>query len=670
MAESLNKVFISYASQDRREADTLCAALEAAGLPCWIAPRDVRAGESYAAAIVQAINSCRMLLLVLSRSAIESPHVLREIERASSKNRPVLSIRLDTTALPPEMEYFLSANQWLEVADGRIEAILPALIDSVRRNAAPSDTRPIAHPSSGAAPSPPPRSRALIALGAVILAVLAFLLLDRFWLSRRVTTQASEPAAPSTPTPAAANPGGAAAFAPPPHSIAVLPFVNMSGDAKQDYFSDGLSEELINSLTSIRDLQVAAQTSSFYFKGKEVDLPDIAHKLNVGAILEGSVRKDGAHVRITAQLINTVTGFHLWSQSYDRELKDILKLQTEIATAVTQALKATLLADTAASIELGGTQNPQAYDAYLRGENASRDVVHQDTVLAGIAALDEAIRLDPAFARAYVRISVEESLFAAYFAMGSQTREYFGRAREAAEKAVALAPNLGRAHAALGAALLLGYFDFRAALAEQERALSLSPNDSLVLLWGARLYAMMGRADEAVALGRRGVALDQLNPRAHRYLIVALEEAHRYREALEATDRGLSLGPDLALKAFRGRLLLHLGDPESARQSCETPPLDWLGHLCLAIAYDKLQRRSDAEAQLAAMKADTGDSTAYQYAEIYAQWGDTPQALNWLETAYRLGDPGITGVKVDDFLIPLRNEPRFREVERKLNAPD
>ena len=207
----------------------------------------------------------------------------------------------------------------------------------------------------------------------------------------------------------------------------MLPFVNMSGDPKQDYFSDGLSEELLNSLASIRDLRVAARTSSFFFKGKEVDLSDVAHKLNVGAVLEGSVRKAGDQVRITAQLINAVTGFHLWSQTYDRDLKDILKLQTEIATAVTKALQATLLADAAATIELGGTQNPQAFDAYLRGKNSDNSN-DRTAVLNAIAAFDEAIRLDPGFAKAYASKALAENGFAEYYGVGAEIREHFQRA--------------------------------------------------------------------------------------------------------------------------------------------------------------------------------------------------------------------------------------------------
>src|SRR5262249_946435 len=186
-----------------------------------------------------------------------------------------------------------------------------------------------------------------------------------WWLSR------NPPGHAAAPTPAEASnrprsPGNPSGFNPPAHSIAVLPFVNISGDQEQEYFSEGLTEELLNSLSRINELQVAARTSSFSFQGEHPDIATVAHKLNVGAVLEGSVRRATNTVRITAQLVNGITGFHLWSQTYDRDLRDVLKLQTEIATAVADALQVTLLSDIAQKIELGGTQNPPAFDAYLR----------------------------------------------------------------------------------------------------------------------------------------------------------------------------------------------------------------------------------------------------------------------------------------------------------------
>jgi TolB-like protein len=333
------------------------------------------------------------------------------------------------------------------------------------------------------------------AIIAVLALALIYFVLDKFWLST-ISGRGLHGAGTAAKTIAAAptvHAEPASAFAPPAHSIAVLPFVNMSGDSQQDYFSDGLSEELLNSLSRITALQVAARTSSFSFKGKQVDIADIARKLNVGAILEGSVRRAGAHVRITAQLINAVTGFHLWSQTYDRDLSDMLALQTEIASAVTTALQATLLGDSAALIELGGTQNPLAFDAYLRGQKFVDTAPDKETRLAQIAAYSEAIRLDPSYAKAYAGKAVALSDFAGDVATGPAVRQSFEEARAEADKALALAPELGEAHVALASILDAGFADYARAAVEYERAVALSPGNALVLRLSAWFFSHVGR---------------------------------------------------------------------------------------------------------------------------------------------------------------------------------
>jgi eukaryotic-like serine/threonine-protein kinase len=459
------------------------------------------------------------------------------------------------------------------------------------------------------------------------------------------------------------------AFSPPARSIAVLPFLNMSGDPKQEYFSDGLSEEVLNSLATIPDLQVAARTSSFFFKGEGVDLAEVARKLNVGAILEGSVRKNGDHVRITVQLINAVTGFHLWSQTYDRELKDILKVQAEIATAVTKALQAKLLADAVAAIEVGGTQNPQALDAYLRGVRWRGNAHKKEDLDTAIAELSEAIRLDPAFAKPY---SLKASfLFGlASHVPESAVHQIYEEARAAAQRAVALAPAFGEAHAYLAHVLELGFLDFTRAAAEYDRALALSPGDARVHSLAALFFGRIGRADEAVAHARRSVALDSFAAGAHYNAGNALSLAHRYREAIEEYDQAESLDPQFTHVARkRGLQFVALGEIERAIQSCSTPPIEW-NHTCLAIAYDKLHRPTEAQTVLAALEADQGDRAAYQYAQIYAQWGDTSRALDWIERAYERRDGDLANMKVDYLLDPLREEPRFQAIERKLKFPN
>jgi TolB-like protein len=673
-------VFVSYASHDAAVANAVVAALERNGVRCWIAPRDVSPGALYADGIIRAINAAKVLVVVLSEHAVSSSHVGKEIERASAKTRPIIALRTDAAELTPALEYFLSESQWIDVSVDGMDAASVKLVEAVRRLISdPAHAeRARAGAATAAAASPraqakPQSKRVAAVVIAVVALLLAYLAVDKFWFSKRGTTAETQAGASPVATPGiiADKPSAGAAFAPPPHSIAVLPFVNMSGDPKQDYFSDGLSEELLNSLAAVRDLQVAARTSSFSFKGKDTSVAVIAHQLNVGAVLEGSVRKDGNEVRITAQLINALTGFHLWSHTYDRDLKNVLALQTEIATAVTQALQATLLADAAATIEVGGTKNPAAFDAYLRGKSLERGNFDKENILARIAAFSDAFKLDPQFAKAYVGAANAQNSYANNFATETDIGSWFRQSRENAEKAIALAPELGVAHAAMAGVLERASLDFARAQAEYDRALALAPNDAEVLLRSGNFFVTMGRTDAGIADIQRAIDLDQLNPEGYARLSIALSYARKYRAAIDAANRALRLGPDDAsMETFRGLNELILGDLDSARKSCGTPKRTWQGWLCMAILYDKLHQRREAEAEVAAMRAELGNSSAYQYAEIYAQWGDIPRALAALDVAYRLPDPGISTLKIDVLIDPLRKEPRFREIERKLNFPN
>jgi TolB-like protein len=349
--------------------------------------------------------------------------------------------------------------QWTRLPEGETP---PAFVERVQRLLFPemlTASRKSTSAASTAAPAIQERARAsrrskpvlLAAVALVVLVALAYVVIDRFGISK--------------------HPAAAAAFDPPPHSIAVLPFVNMSADKEQEYFSDGLTEEILNSLARINELQVAARTSAFSFKGKDVNVGIIGRQLNVGAVLEGSVRRSANTVRITAQLINAITGFHLWSQTYDRDLGDMLKLQTEIADAVAGALKVRLLGDTAAKIELGGTHGPAALDAYLRGLKASSTAHDGEELQTAIDAYTEAIRIDPNYALAFASRSIALGTYGAYFAKVPESRMVFDRAHSDAQKAIALAPELADGHLAQANATEFGSLDFERAAEEYQRAM-------------------------------------------------------------------------------------------------------------------------------------------------------------------------------------------------------
>ena len=494
---------------------------------------------------------------------------------------------------------------------------------------------------------------------------LTYFALDKLWLSRHsVVVQSQTSSAQQAASPATTS----ATFNPPPHSIAVLPFVNMSGDKEQDYFSDGLSEELLNDLARINELQVAARTSAFSFKGKDTDIATIARKLNVASVLEGSMRRSGHTIRITAQLNNAVTGFHIWSQTFDRDLGDVLQLQAEIATEVAGALKITLLGDVATKIELGGTRNPAAFDAYLRAVKAGwrgDENGFQDA----IAAWTEAIRLDPGYAGAFAGRSIAYSTYAGTFALGSANREFFDKALRDAHQALALAPEFVGGYLALADYYENGSLDFAQASKAYDRARNLAPGDAHVLRNSGMFAVEMGDIEPGLTALHRAVVLDPMNPLSHAALMMGLYYSRRYPEAIAAAGEVITLNPDFQWAyGYRGLADYGLGDLERARASCETKPDDFV-RVCLAVTYEKLGRHADAEAQLAKYKAGSGDSDAYEYARIYAQWGNVPKALEWLDTAIRLRGSDLESLKTDPLMDPLRNEPRFQAIERALKFP-
>ena len=372
-------VFLSYASQDAPAAEQLCEALRAAGIEVWFDRASCGAGTRGIVDPQADQGVCAVHPGHFAQYGRRDEGYFRlEWDLADHRShmmaadRPfLLPVCIDDTRMMPTGAGAVSAGavdaparrgHTRRLRRACTAAAIGGAVTGADRNASP--TARVPRPATRKPVLPCWRSKAvLFATIAVLVLALGYFVANRFVLSKRGAEVGAAAPAPSAPA-------GAAAFNPPPHSIAVLPFVNLSGDKEQEYFSDGLTEELLNSLAEINGLQVAARTSAFSFKGQDNDIGTIARKLNVGAVLEGSVRRSAHTIRITAQLINAVTGFHLWSKTYDRDLGDVLKLQTEIATAVAGALKVTLLGDVAAKVELGGTRNPAAFDAYLRGAKA------------------------------------------------------------------------------------------------------------------------------------------------------------------------------------------------------------------------------------------------------------------------------------------------------------
>jgi TolB-like protein len=572
--------------------------------------------------------------------------------------------------------------QWTRLPNGETSA---AYVERVRRLLVPQASAATAATFvSAGLTNAPSRARSALSWtsnvglwGAVTVIVLAlgYFVIDE--LNSRHSN--ATPTASTLPKESVASPGAVPpTFNPPPHSIAVLPFVNMSGEASQDYFSDGLTEELLNSLSRIDDLQVAARTSAFSFKGKDTDIGTIARKLNVAAVLEGSVRRSTRRVRVTAQLINAVTGFHVWSQTYDRNLGDVLTLQSDIANAVAQGLKVTLLKDVTAQVEQGGTRNPAALDAYLRGIKSFYAADKPGEYQLAVSFFANALRADPNYALAFAARSIARANYATALIEFSDANGFEGAlgSRDAAlrsavadaQKSIDLAPELGLGFAALGLAAMTG-LDFGSADQAAKRALSLGSGQARVLRLFEGVATPLGQIDAATAAAQKATLLDPLNVESHYALSSALYYGRHYDAALNALQRA-DKDPEWLDGINRGLISYALRDFRTARVSCERNPEDVLNLVCLAVTHDKIDRHADATAMLARIQAAHGDAAAYRYADIYAQWGNAANALQWLEKALRLRDPDLEYLKMDPLLDPLRGEPRFQAIERALKFPD
>jgi TolB-like protein/Tfp pilus assembly protein PilF len=670
-------VFLSYASQDSVAAQRICQALREAGIEVWFDQSELRGGDVWDQRIRHEIHDCALFVPVISANTASRHEGYFRLEWDLADQRShmiarshvfVVPVCLDaTTEAAADVPESFKRVQWTRVPGAETP---PAFVERIKRllsleQSTPARSPP-AHAESGAvgvvqAPVEAtwsPIRGLLVAVAVAALGALVYVAIERPWTSKPAVSSA-------TSTVGAALP----AFSPPAHSIAVLPFVNMSGDKEQEYFSDGLTEELLNSLSEINELQVAARTSAFSFKGTNTDIGTIARKLNVGAVLEGSVRRSGNTVRVTTQLISAVTGFHLWSHTYDRDLTDVLKLQTEIADAVASALKVSLLGDLATKIELGGTRNPGALDAYLRASKAFQSYDHEADLQAAIGDYSEAIRQDPGYALAFAWRSVAFAAYARNYAAGPAVHDNGGKALADANRAIELTPELAEAHYAL-ANILRDSLEFTRSAEEYRRALVLGPGDARLLAEYGSFAAEIGQTATGLAAVRRAVMLDPLSPNARGLLGWALMPARRYREAIDTLTEAKRLAPSSGfISGWLSFAYYAIGDYPNARGACESAD-ESNKLICLALADEKLGRHAEAQQALSRLQAKWGDASALFSAIILAQWGNNARALDWLDVAMRRRDPYLIKVRCNALLDPLRHEPRFQAIERELKFPE
>lgn len=674
-------VFLSYASEDAEPAARICACLHAAGIEVWYDKSELRGGDAWDAAIRQHIKACALFIPVISSNSQARSEGYFRLEWKLAVDRSHLMAQDKAFLLPVVIDDTSDREarvpdrfrelQWTRLPDGVTPS---AFAERVRRLlgpdelAAPASTRSRTNAVPGADPAPNVaagnrapswRSTPVIALAAVAVVVaVGYFVASRLMLSKRI--------APSGPVSASALPaiatvGSTRPAAIPEKSIAVLPFEDLSEKKDQAYFSDGLSEELIDQLTKVPELKVPGRTSSFYFRGQHVTIAEIAKALGVAHVLEGSVRKSGHTVRVTAQLIQADSGYDAWSQTYDRDLKDIFQVQDQIAGAVVQALKATLLASTARGDR---TANVEAYSLLLQGKFLRQRHTEVDARQA-VQILQRAVSLDPGYAPAWAELSQAYIFLSEYIdPTPDQDAEL---ARAAAQKALALDPTSAAAHLALADVEAWHDFDWKGA-AEQFDAVrridaSIAAPEWLMFSTGCYTGPCF---DQVIQDSSNDIERDPLNAGAYRdrarinYIGGRLQAAETdVRRALELSP-GISGGHYLLARIMiRRHELTDVLSEAGADQGL-------FRRTALALAYQALGLRAQADAALQDLLAQDTLGGAYQIAEVYAARGDTTAALDWLERAYRQHDSGLPFAKMSPEFQALAHEPRFVALMHKV----
>jgi TolB-like protein/Flp pilus assembly protein TadD len=637
------RMFISYASHDVEMAQKVCSALEAAGLACWMAPRDVKAGAQYADAIVRAINQVKAVVLVLSGSAVVSSHVAREVERAASKRKQIIAFRIDDAPLSPELEYFLSNSQWIEVPKLGMPTALAKLKEAVGQESASSSlSNPVTRRGSRMA------KRFVIAAAALIAVGVAVALRLHFWSGNHSGAL----------TPAAA--------AITDKSIAVLPFVDMSEKKDQEYFADGLAEELLDLLAQVPDLKVPARSSSFFFKGSSVPVRNVGHDLGVAYVLEGGVRKAGDIIRVSVQLVRADSGYQVWAQTYERNVRDIFKVQDEISAAVVDAFKLRLSSSGPQIVERR-TAIPEAYDQYLRGKHLFQLGDYDGLVAAG-DAYRRAIELDPNFGPAFADLAMVEYLAVKDISDTDQP-DVIRQAMDHADHAIALAPSLAEAYSDR-ALLRFAQYDWAGARADLQKALALDPSDVKANRRMVLLELSLGNVDAALSAQRHVVDLDPLNTISLEILGFSYYYAGQGAGARRTFEKVRVLSPKFeGLSGNAGFSYLADGQPAAARRECEPYPDD-TARACLAAAEHALGHDERSRAILADLIEKHPRRASYFIAKAYGFSGNSALAFEWLNRAFSAQVKYLTDFKSEPAFRALHGDPRYLALLRKMNLPE
>jgi TolB-like protein/Tfp pilus assembly protein PilF len=661
LAEASHAVFLSYASQDIAAAQRICEALRAAGIEVWFDQSELRGGDVWDRSIRQHIHDCRLFIPVISAQTDARPegYFRREWKLAVDRTHDmservaflvpvVIDGTSDARADVPER---FRAAQWSRLPGGETP---PAFVERIRRLLSPSepdapvqDRAPRAVAATPAAGKGAPAWRWKVGLLAVVAAVVVAV--------GYVALKRSKPEAQLAES----------------NSIAVLPLANESGDAAQQYFSDGISEDLITALSQFPGLNVIGRSSSFQFRDSKEDSRSIGAKLGVTHLLEGSVRRSGDMVRVSAELINAANGITQWSERYDRPYKDLFELQDEITREVAGALRTKLLpgGHAAAQTERPPSGSLDAYNALLQGQFYISRGTEADFRKA-IESFSQATELDPRYALAWSLLSRTWTGLGVKYLEGAAAQEAYVKARAAAEQALTLAPDLAAAHVARGYVLQNADFDWRGAEAEDRRALELAPNDGFAKFNLGNRLASFGQLEQAIALTREALATEPLRANWYNWLAVYLSGLNRLDEAERAIRRALELQPT-AVSYYETLTIIEIqrGNAKAALAAAQQEVPGVWQDVALTLARQIGSDRSAADVALKALIDKNAGGAAYQIAEVYALRNDSNETFAWLDRAWNGRDAGIQNLLYDPFILRYKDDPRFAAFCKKVGFP-
>jgi TolB-like protein/Tfp pilus assembly protein PilF len=661
-------VFLSYASEDAGAAKRICDALRVAAIEVWFDQSELRGGDAWDQKIRQQIRDCALFVPIISAHTQARPEGYFRLEWKLAVDRSHLMAAEKAFLVPvvvdatTEPEALVPAQfrevQWTRFQDDQVQA---AFVDRIATLLSQRVAAHVGSPERGvgrARPRRPPIVLIALSVAAVVALVIATAI-GGGWLSHKLVPKAEESTASASvaTTPAAI----------PEKSVAVLPFADMSEKKDQEYFADGMAEEVINLLAKVPDLRIQARTSSFYFKGKATKIPDIARDLGVAHVLEGSVRRSGNHLRVTAQLIRADNGYHLWSETYDRDVHDVFKVQDDLANAVVQALQITLMGGPLTR-QKGGTENLEAYQLYLRGGG--------DTLLDSTASLEaaqsnleRAVKLDPDFALGWARLSFITCMLAVNRAL--PTTMGFERSRELAQHALRLSPHLTKAHFVLGYIHRTYDWDWAAAQEEASRALTSDPTDPEALRIAGMIAATLGHWDDAEGRLRAALVRDPLDTYGHWNLATTLYRAGRFADADATYRRLIELAPTFAwAHAYLARTLLVEGKRDEALSMAQQEVEEADRADVLPMVFQALGRRAEADEALKALITKFADTDAYSVAMNYAYQDDHERAFQWLDRAYKQKEIKFVEIVGEHMFKNLADDPRYKALLRKLNLPE